>query len=188
MYMMSSISSSMMILQAAGADVALERLLGDRFERLVRELQLHVLELHDGLVLPDQLVLRLVEDLAPAPPCRARSSVATTGSRPTNSGIRPNLIRSSGMHLRQQLAGRLLFLALAILAPKPIDFWYMRRSMTSSRPTNAPPQMKRMLVVSIWMNSWCGCLRPPCGGTLALRPFEDLEQRLLHALAARRRG
>ena len=27
--------------------------------------------------------------------------------------------------------------------------------------------MNRMLVVSIWMNSWCGCLRPPCGGTMA---------------------
>jgi hypothetical protein len=36
----------------------------------------------------------------------------------------------------------------------------------------------RMLVVSIWMNSWCGCLRPPWadrGG----HALEDLEQRLL---------
>jgi hypothetical protein len=40
----------------------------------------------------------------------------------------------------------------------------------SSRPTNAPPQMKRMFVVSIWMNSWCGCLRPPCGGTFVTVP------------------
>ena len=53
----------MMILQAAGADVALERLLGDRLERVVGELQLDVLEAHDGLVLPDQRVLRLVQDL-----------------------------------------------------------------------------------------------------------------------------
>ena len=35
--MISSISSSMMILQAAGADVALERFLGDRFEGVVGE-------------------------------------------------------------------------------------------------------------------------------------------------------
>ncbi len=28
-----------------------------------------------------------------------------------------------------------------------------------------------------------GCLRPPCGGTLASRPFEHLQQRLLHAFA-----
>ena len=30
--------------------------------------------------------------------------------------------------------------------------------------------MKRMLVVSIVRNSWWGCLRPPCGGTLAVVP------------------
>ncbi len=46
----------------------------------------------------------------------------------------------------------------------------MRRSMASSRPTKAPPQMNRMLVVSICRNSWCGCLRPPCGRHVALVP------------------
>ena len=75
-----------------------------------------------------------------------------------------------GMDLREQLAGLLLFLARRSSAPKPIDVCDRRRSITSSRPTNAPPQMKRMFVVSIWMNSWCGCLRPPCGGTLATVP------------------
>ena len=38
-------------------------------------------------------------------------------------------------------------------------------------------------MVSIWMNSWCGCLRPPWGGTDGGRALEDLEQRLLHAFA-----
>ena len=38
-------------------------------------------------------------------------------------------------------------------------------------------------MVSTWMYSCCGCLRPPCGGTLAIVPFEDFEQGLLHALA-----
>src|SRR5437016_10943308 len=42
--------------------------------------------------------------------------------------------------------------------------------MIFSKPTNAPPQMNRMLVVSTGVNSWCGCLRPPCGGTLATVP------------------
>ena len=37
-------------------------------------------------------------------------------------------------------------------------------------PSKAPPQMKRMFAVLIWMKSWCGCLRPPCGGTLATVP------------------
>ena len=59
---------------------------------------------------------------------------------------------------------------VTIFAPKPIAFSVSRRAMMSSSPTNAPPQMKRMFVVSIWMNSWCGCLRPPCGGTLATVP------------------
>ena len=37
--------------------------------------------------------------------------------------------------------------------------------------------------MSTWMNSCCGCLRPPCGGTMAMVPSMHLEQRLLHALA-----
>src|SRR5436309_1217966 len=35
---------------------------------------------------------------------------------------------------------------------------------------NAPPHMKRMLVVSTGMKSWCGCFRPPWGGTFAIVP------------------
>ena len=42
--------------------------------------------------------------------------------------------------------------------------------MMRSMPSKAPPQMKRMFCVLIWMKSWCGCLRPPCGGTLATVP------------------
>ena len=42
--------------------------------------------------------------------------------------------------------------------------------------------MKRMLVVSISRNSWCGCLRPPPGGTEAVVPSMSLEQCLLDAL------
>ena len=35
----------------------------------------------------------------------------------------------------------------------------------------------KMLAVLIWMKSWCGCLRPPCGGTLATVPSMIFEQR-----------
>ena len=56
------------------------------------------------------------------------------------------------------------------LAPKPMDFWSRRFSMIFSRPSKAPPQMKRMFLVLTWMNSWWGCLRPPWGGTLATVP------------------
>ena len=51
-----------------------------------------------------------------------------------------------------------------------MPFFPTRLSMIFSRPANAPPQMNRMFVVSIWMNSWWGCLRPPCGGTDAVVP------------------
>ena len=37
--------------------------------------------------------------------------------------------------------------------------------------------------MSIVRNSWCGCLRPPCGGTRGGGALEDLQQRLLDALA-----
>ena len=50
----------------------------------------------------------------------------------------------------------------------------LRLSMIFSIPANAPPQMNRMFVVSIWMNSWWGCLRPPCGGTEAVVPSRIL--------------
>ena len=46
--------------------------------------------------------------------------------------------------------------------------------MTSSIPSNAPPNINRILVVSIWINSWLGCLRPPWGGTLAVVPSKIL--------------
>ena len=38
-------------------------------------------------------------------------------------------------------------------------------------------------MVSTAVNSWCGCLRPPCGGTLATVPSRILSKRLLHAFA-----
>ena len=59
-------------------------------------------------------------------------------------------------------------------AEKPTVFFPMRRSMILSSPANAPPQMNRMFVVSIERNSWCGCLRPPCGGTEATVPSRIL--------------
>ena len=39
-------------------------------------------------------------------------------------------------------------------------------------------------MVSIWINSCWGCLRPPWGGTLAHGALQDLQQGLLHALTA----
>ncbi len=51
-----------------------------------------------------------------------------------------------------------------------MPFLPARWLMMSSSPANAPATMNSTLVVSTWMNSWCGCLRPPCGGTEATVP------------------
>ena len=53
---------------------------------------------------------------------------------------------------------------------KPMPLFSRRLRMIFSRPSNAPPQMNRMLVVSTCTKSWLGCLRPPCGGTDAMVP------------------
>ena len=104
---------------------------------------------------------------------RASSSrlfrVTSTGSLPMNSGIRPNLSRSSG-RTWDMISTLVWSFLLFTSAPKPITFLPMRLSTIFSMPSNAPPQMNRMLLVSIWMNSCRGCLRPPCGGTEAMVP------------------
>src|SRR5580704_15218523 len=109
------------------------------------------------------------------------SNIPTTGRRPTNSGIRPNLIKSSGwislssskLRLRETAAS-----SFSASSPvrKPSDFFPTRLPIIFSRPTNAPPQMNRMLVVSTGVNSWWGCLRPPWGGTLATVPSRILSR------------
>ena len=66
---------------------------------------------------------------------------------------------------------------------KPSGRLPTRDAMMWSSPAKAPPTMNSTLVVSIWMKSWCGCLRPPCGGTRRGRALQDLQQRLLHTLA-----
>ena len=83
--------------QAAGAGAAQDRLVGDRLERVLGELELDAVELEQPLVLLDQRVARLGQDLRPARPGRGCVTVVMTGSRPMNSGIRPNFSRSSGM-------------------------------------------------------------------------------------------
>mmetsp|Transcript_42319 Transcript_42319/g.99336 ORF Transcript_42319/g.99336 Transcript_42319/m.99336 type:complete len:220 (-) Transcript_42319:6516-7175(-) len=99
--------------------------------------------------------------------------VATTGRRPTSSGMRPNLMMSSGSHSRKTSPTFLSDLLFTV-APKPMPDFSLRFWMTFSRPSKAPPQMNRMLVVSICRKSWLGCLRPPCGGTDAIVPSTSL--------------
>ena len=74
------------------------------------------------------------------------SSVAMTGSRPTNSGIRPYLSRSSGSTSRK-ISPCFLSSGAMTLASNPIEPGRLRAEMIFSRFVNAPPQTKRILVV-----------------------------------------
>ena len=96
-------------------------------------------------------------------------SVVITGRRPTSSGMMPNFSRSWGWISLSSWPTSRSFL-LWISAPKPMERLSRRLSMILSMPSKAPPQMNRMFFVSIWMNSWWGCFRPPWGGTLATVP------------------
>jgi hypothetical protein len=88
------------------------------------------------------------------------AKAATTGMRPTSSGIRPNLIRSSGSTSLKHIGQAALLLALDV-APKPMPEDSVRFSITFSKPANAPPQMNRMLVVSICRNPGSGACAHP---------------------------
>ena len=151
------------------------------------ELELDVFELEHLAVLLDERVLRLGEDLDQRVAVEAAHR-ADHRQAADELGDHPELDEVLRQHLGEQLAGIAARPCERTVPWKPTPLWPMRLSMICSSPANAPPQMNRTLVVSIWMNSWCGCLRPPWGGTDATRAFEDLEQRLLHALAATRRG
>ncbi len=105
-----------------------------------------------------------------------------TGSRPMNSGIMPNSSRSSEVTLPSS-SPRSVCCSAWVWLPKPIVLRPTRRAMMFSRPTNVPPQMNRMLVVSIWMYCCSGCLRPPCGGHVGHGPLEHLQEGLLDSLA-----
>ncbi len=96
-------------------------------------------------------------------------SVAITGRRPTNSGIKPKRNRSSGSTSAKTSPWRRAS-GERTSAPKPIAVPFPRPEIIFSKPANAPPTMKRIFVVSTWRNSCCGCLRPPWGGTDAIVP------------------
>src|SRR5919109_182742 len=94
------------------------------------------------------------------------SSVATTGRRPTNSGIRPNFSRSSGS-TSFSTSPVLRSSGPRTSAPKPIEEPLPRAEMIFSSPAKAPPQM---LATALRRHRGDGA-------------FHDLQQGLLHALA-----
>ena len=88
------------------------------------------------------------------------SKETITGTRPTNSGIIPNFTRSCGItSFNTSPIFRSFLSAISVL--NPIDFVSIRVSIILFKPSNAPPQINKILLVSIWINSCCGCFLPP---------------------------
>ena len=122
------------------------------------------------LVLLDDGVLRLGQD---AHQLGRRQMIERDGDRQATDELRDQAVlaadrRGSCIAAGSRSRRRRLFVAAA--EAHRFCLPAMRLETISSRPSNAPPQMKRMLRVSIWMYSWCGCLRPLWGGTLATVP------------------
>ena len=74
------------------------------------------------------------------------------GTRPTNSGISPNFTRSGGVTSCSS-SPRSFSDFWVISALKPIDLRSSLASMIFSSPSNAPPQTKRILEVSMEISS-----------------------------------
>src|SRR5664280_713241 len=96
-------------LQAAGADVADIRLFGNLLHRVIREAQVHVLEVEKRLVLLEERVLRLLQD---GDESRAVEVVQRGDDRDTPDELRDHseLDHVLGMRLLEDVAGALLFL------------------------------------------------------------------------------
>src|SRR5437762_5404795 len=158
--------------EAACARAALEGFLRDRRDRILGELEAHLLEIEVLLYCLTIAFFGSLRIRTSAGSSRSWSG-AMIGSRPTNSGMRPYFSRSSGWIIARRSPTRRSS-RLLMSAPKPMPDRPTRDSMIFSSPTNAPPQRKSTFEVSTWMNSWWGCLRPPCGGTFATVPSRIL--------------
>ena len=77
------------------------------------------------------------------------SSEVWTAKRPTNSGMSPNFIRSSGSKNLYSSVKVFLSPSSFTLAENPIPVAFSTRlSITFPRPSNAPPQINKILEVS----------------------------------------
>jgi hypothetical protein len=108
--------------------------------------------------------------------------VPVTGRRPTNSGMRPNLMRSCGSSCSSTVptASALLRLdvgleAHRLLAHPPLDHLLE----ADERPAADEQDVRGVDLEELLVRVLAAALRRHVGD----RPFQDLQQRLLHALA-----
>src|SRR6266568_2636128 len=160
--------------QPSGAGAALHRLRRDRLQRVLLECETHILEVEQLLVLLGERVLGLGED----PDERFLiERVERHGDRQAahELGYEPVAQQVVRLDVHERVLLQLLGDAFGDLFLGKADLPSASAGLDDLlSPSNAPPQMKRMSLVLTWMYSCCGCLRPPCGGTLATVPSRIL--------------
>ena len=117
-------------------------------------------------------------------PSSSSSSVATTGRRPTNSGIRPYLIRSSGSTSFSRLADRPCCSSrLRTSAPKPMPVFSDAAADDLLQPVERAAADEQDVGGVDLDEVLVRVLAPALRRHRGDGAFDQLEQRLLHALA-----
>ena len=146
----------------------------------VVELELDAVELEHALVLPTSAFFGSVR-ISMSASWSSGVTVATTGRRPMNSGMSPNLCRSSGQHLAEQARASSPLLCSG--APKPMPRLPTRGGddvlEPGERAGHDEQHVRRVDLDELLVRMLAAALRRNRGD----RALEDLQQRLLHALA-----
>src|SRR3954469_13995445 len=167
--------------QAAGAGLALETLVGDARQRVLAEDELDAIEAEEALELLDERVARLGQDRDQVV---AGELVHGAHDRQTADELRDQAVVDEvlGQALGEQVAGVLVGLGLdrgaepdALVADAPLDDLVEVRERAAADEQDVRRVDRQELLVGML----AAALRRDAGG----RPLEDLQERLLDALA-----
>src|SRR5450756_404548 len=168
-------------LQTPGADVTDERLFGDLFHGVVREMQVHVLEVEKRLVLLDEGILRFLQD---GDERRTVEVVQRGDDRNARDELRdhPELDHVLGVHLLEEVAGAFFFLGddLRAEAHRLLGEAAADDVLEADVGAAADEQdVRRVDLDEFLVRVLAAALR----GHVRDGAFENLEERLLDALA-----
>src|SRR5881396_1535837 len=169
--------------EAAGARAPLDRLLGDRLERVLLDREPHVLELEQLLVLFGQGVLGLDEDadervlVQRVEGYRHREPAHQLGDEPVAQQV-------VGLHVDEGVLLELLGLPLRELLLGEADLPPAGTRLDDLLEAVERPAADEQNVLGVDLDVLLlRVLAPALGRHARHRPLEDLEERLLHALA-----
>src|SRR6266480_2801393 len=169
--------------EAAGAGAPLDRLLGNRFERVLLDREPHVLELEQLLVLLGQRVLGLDEDadervlVQRVERYRHREPAHQLGDEPVAQQV-------VGLHVDEGVLLELLGLPLRELLLGEADLPPAGTRLDDLLEAVERPAADEQDVLGVDLDVLLlRVLAPALGRHARHRPLEDLEERLLHALA-----